>query len=312
MQTLATGGGGQSGLIIVTVKRALLALILFCIIAQLSVLYLFSDRSPSAETPADLVGDAQRGAYLAGISGCITCHTNREDGGAFLAGGAKLVSGMGIFYPPNITSDKNAGIGQWDAKAFARAVRQGVSPNGSQYFPVFPYWAFSDFSDQDIADLWSAFRTSTPSGIKTPSHMPTFPLGNRRVVNSWVRVFGDGSAFKQRTDKSEAWNRGAFIANGPGACMACHDRTTALSSWTLRMLFLNKFDQAQKIPDISPTALRQRGWNRTKLVAALRKGVKSQDVIDSASIIAVLAEATTRLSEEDLNSLAEYLLDSTN
>ena len=78
------------------------------------------------------------------------------------------------------------------------------------------------------------------------------------------------------------------------------------------MLFLNKFEQAQTIPDISSVALRKRGWNRPKLVAALRKGVKSQDVIDSASVIAVLAEATTRLSEEDLNSLAEYLLDGAN
>ncbi|MBT8412624.1 MAG: cytochrome C, partial [Octadecabacter sp.] len=32
--------------------------------------------------PIELVGDVERGAYLARASGCIACHTNFEDGGA--------------------------------------------------------------------------------------------------------------------------------------------------------------------------------------------------------------------------------------
>lgn len=295
-----------------TLKRTLLALILLCVSAQLTAMYLFRDMRPSEQTLSKLAGDARHGAYLAEISGCTTCHTDRRNGGAFLAGGAGLFSSMGVFYPPNITSDKNAGIGQWDAGTFANAVRQGIAPDGSRYFPVFPYWAYSGFSDQDMADLWSAFRTSTPSGIEAPGHAPAFPFTDRRLVNAWVRVFEGGSSFEPRTDRSEAWNRGAFIANGPGACIACHDRTNALSFRTLRMLFPDNLRHARKIQDISPAALRQRGWNRPKLVSALRRGIKSQDVIDSASVTAVLAGITTRLSEEDLNGLAEYLLDGAN
>ncbi len=294
-----------------TVKRALLALILLCVSAQATVLYLFWDRTRSGETIAELAGDAQRGAYLAEISGCISCHTDQENGGAFLAGGSKLVSGMGTFYPPNITSDRNAGIGLWNIETFANAVKRGVSPNGLQYYPVFPYWAYSGFSNQDIADLWAAFRTSTPSGFMTPGQKPTFPLGNRRLLNSWARVFGNAVGFEPSTDKSDAWNRGSFIVNGPGACRACHRKQGMFYAWTWKMLIADnsKDDLIHGVPDISPTALRERGWDRKRLIAAFRKGIKSQDSGNRENLAIRLAAFTKRLSDEDLNGLAEYLLD---
>lgn len=294
-----------------TVKRAILALISLCVFAQIAVVYLFWGNAPSGDGPADLIGDAKRGAYLAEISGCIACHTDRENGGAFLAGGTKLVSGMGVFYPPNITSDKNTGIGQWDIKTFANAVKQGLTPDGLQYYPVFPYWAYADFTDQDIADLWAAFRTSTPSGFKTAEQQPTFPLRNRRLVNSWIRVFGNTSGFEPRKDKSDSWNRGAFIANGLGACKACHQRRNVFFSWTRKVLFPDKVRDAplQQIPDISPAALQQRGWDRARLAAALRNGIKAHEDTNGGVLSAIFTDVTKRLSEDDLNNLAEYLLD---
>ena len=77
-----------------------------------------------------LFGDVNKGAYLARASGCIACHTNAEEGGAPLAGGAPLKTDFGTFYPPNLTTDSDYGMGSWSAEDFARAVRQGISPNG--------------------------------------------------------------------------------------------------------------------------------------------------------------------------------------
>ena len=53
--------------------------------------------------------------------------------------------------------DKVYGIGTWSEKDFANAVRHGVSPEGKHYYPSFPYTAYVNMADQDIADLWAYF-----------------------------------------------------------------------------------------------------------------------------------------------------------
>ena len=85
-----------------------------------------------------LDGDVNRGAYVARLSGCIACHTDIKAGGKVLAGGAKISTDFGNFYPPNITPDPVDGIGDWDLVDFSRALTTGVSPNGQHLFPSFP------------------------------------------------------------------------------------------------------------------------------------------------------------------------------
>src|SRR6187402_414003 len=65
------------------------------------------------ERDLTLVGDVARGNYLIVLGGCVACHTDAANGRAFLSGGAGLVTPFGTFVPPNITSDPEAGIGDW-------------------------------------------------------------------------------------------------------------------------------------------------------------------------------------------------------
>jgi hypothetical protein len=55
--------------------------------------------------------------------------------------------------------DKVNGIGAWSEEDFANAVLHGVSPEGTHYYPSFPYTAYAEMTDQDIADLWVYFRS---------------------------------------------------------------------------------------------------------------------------------------------------------
>ncbi|WP_208978300.1 hypothetical protein [Pseudovibrio denitrificans] len=79
-------------------------------------------------------GSVQRGVYLARMSGCIACHTDLENGGKPLAGGTKFATDFGTFYSPNLTTDKAFGMGSWSIEDFAKAVRQGISPEGEPYY----------------------------------------------------------------------------------------------------------------------------------------------------------------------------------
>ena len=83
-------------------------------------------------------GDPARGEYVLRLGGCVSCHTDEKNGGAFLAGGRALSSPFGTFYTSNITPDPATGIGGWSTGAFVRALTEGVSPGGHPYFPAFP------------------------------------------------------------------------------------------------------------------------------------------------------------------------------
>src|SRR5689334_18752484 len=89
----------------------------------------------------------ERGEYLLRAGGCVSCHTSA--GGQPLAGGRAFATPFGTFYSPNISSDPETGIGRWTDAQFLRALREGVRPDGSNYFPVFPYPSFTGISDSD-------------------------------------------------------------------------------------------------------------------------------------------------------------------
>ena len=91
-----------------------------------------------------------RGAYLANAADCAACHTDVEHGGRPYAGGRALATPFGTFYSPNITPDPQTGIGRWTDKDFLRALREGVRPDGANYFPVFPYPSFTNITDADV------------------------------------------------------------------------------------------------------------------------------------------------------------------
>ena len=87
--------------------------------------------------------DIARGRYLAAAGGCLACHTDSKANGPPYAGGAALKTPFGAFFAPNITPHPAHGIGGWSEADFARAMRLGVAPDGSHYFPVFPYTSFT-------------------------------------------------------------------------------------------------------------------------------------------------------------------------
>jgi hypothetical protein len=90
---------------------------------------------PSPESfSAELIA---RGETLAAEGHCASCHMGA--GGPPFAGGYGVNTTFGIIYGTNITPDPKTGIGNWSYEAFERAMREGVSRDGSLLFPAFPY-----------------------------------------------------------------------------------------------------------------------------------------------------------------------------
>lgn len=262
--------------------------------------------------PITLEGDASKGAYLARASGCIACHTNFEAGGAPLAGGVKLDTPFGTLFSPNLTTDPEHGIGDWTIDEFARAVRQGISPDGEPYYPAFTYPFYANFTDQEIADLWAAFQTVPAVAEPSKEQEMPFPFNQRWGLKLWRAAF----LTTPRTDPVEgngnAWNRGRELVEGATHCAACHTgRNIVGARKTDSQHFKGSaaLPGGGKAPAIDYETLQMRGWTVDSLAYALRTGIKPDGDAFGGSMGEVVMYGTRFLTKEDQRAMATYLMD---
>lgn len=255
-------------------------------------------------------GNADRGAYIARLSGCIACHTNTAAGGALLAGGPPLETPFGTFYAPNVTPDATAGLGSWSLNDFARALRYGVSPEGEPYFPAFPYTFYSKLTDQDITDLWAAFATVPANETPSSAQDIVFPYNQRWSLRGWQKLFFDPGVFVPEAGKSEIWNRGKYIVTGPAHCGACHTPRNVLGAGTAEEALhgADGLPGGEKAPPITAKALAANGWTESKLAFGLRFGTQPDGDVLGGSMGEVVRDGTAWLTDDDLRAISHYLL----
>lgn len=157
-----------------------------------------------------------RGEYLVHAGGCVSCHT--PPGGTPFAGGRALATPFGTFYSPNITPDRDTGIGRWSDADFVRALRKGDRPDGSKYFPVFPYPSFTGIAAEDALAI-KAYLFSLPS-VPRPNraHDVSFPFSWRFLQNGWRLLFFERGRFSPIRSAAKPiiaapiWSRRSLIA----------------------------------------------------------------------------------------------------
>jgi mono/diheme cytochrome c family protein len=118
----------------------------------------------------------KRGEYLATIMDCGGCHTpgaltGKPDMGRHL-GGSEIgfeLPGLGIFYPPNLTSDRETGLGAWTEADIVKAVRTGTRPDGRMLAPVMPYHNYGKLTDTDASALAAYLKALNPVANKVPA-----------------------------------------------------------------------------------------------------------------------------------------------
>ena len=116
-----------------------------------------------------------------------------------------------------------------DAPAILRCAQQRRRPYGNLY-PVFPYNDFTLMSDQEVVDLYAAVMAAPagqPSGRHQQSALSVQHPPSRFGLEEPLLLAAPLSAGPAR---SAAWNRGAYLANGPAHCVACHSPLNALGA----------------------------------------------------------------------------------
>jgi mono/diheme cytochrome c family protein len=123
--------------------------------------------------------DLKRGAYLSKIMDCVGCHTRGALAGkpdpAFDLAGSDIgfeIPGLGYFYPPNLTSDAETGLGKWSEADIVKAVRTGERPDGRVLVPIMPWPSYAALTDQDARDLAAYLKSLKPIRHKAPPMTP--------------------------------------------------------------------------------------------------------------------------------------------
>ncbi len=229
-----------------------------------------------------------------------------------LPGGVKLDTPFGTLYSPNLTTDPEHGIGSWTIEEFGRAVREGVSPDGQPYYPAFTYPFYANFTDQDIADLWAAFRTVPPVTEPSRDQDMIFPFNQRWGLKLWRAAFLEVPRTDPVEGNDDVWNRGRLLVEGAAHCAACHtgrNLAGARKSDTEHFKGSDALPGGGKAPAIDYDTLQKRGWSVDSLAYALRTGITPDGDAFGGAMGEVVLYGTGFLTEEDRTAIATYLLD---
>ena len=168
-----------------------------------------------------------RGKYLVeNVAHCFHCHSPHDltkVEGPILEGmrGAgwfmEEAPGLGKIVAPNITPDRETGIGGWTDDEIARAIREGVSRDGTALFPMMPYETYRDMSDEDLASVVVYLRT-VPA-VRNPLARTSLEFPLSRIVNTIPRPVD------APVSDAPAASRGAYLVK-LAECRTCHTPAT--------------------------------------------------------------------------------------
>jgi mono/diheme cytochrome c family protein len=291
-----------------------LGALLLLAVAGLLVFWAVTKPHPiaAADVPQHKV-DVANGRLLYTAAGCHSCHLAspalQGENAELPSGGTPFKTPIGILYPPNLTPDKETGIGDWSSIEFVNAVQRGIGKSGSHLIPAFPYTSYAKMKVEDVLDIKAYLDTLTPIKNPVPAHnvfaLPLVRFG----LGGWKFIGLDDAKFEADPTQSVSWNRGAYLVNGPGHCNECHTpRTIFMTSNTSRALQGGPHPEGiGKVPSLVNLLGRTRFKDEADLAAALQFGGTFGYEGLAAGGMGKVQANLAKLPEADVKAIAEYL-----
>ncbi|MDB6141747.1 MAG: aldehyde dehydrogenase, partial [Pseudomonas sp.] len=247
----------------------------------------------------------ERGRLLAAVGDCAVCHT--APSGVTNAGGLAMQTPFGTLYSSNITPDPKTGIGNWSYPAFERAMRDGISRDGKNLYPAFPYTAFRNINDADMQALY-AYLMSQPA-VSQPAKVNDmqFPFNIRPLMAGWNAMFLRKGEVKVQPERSEQWNRGSYLVNGLGHCAACHSPRNLMGAEKGGASFLaGGTVDGWDAPALNGLSKSPTPWTEDQLYNYLSTGYSDAHGVATGPMGPVVSELA-KLPKADVRAMAVYL-----
>jgi mono/diheme cytochrome c family protein len=248
----------------------------------------------------------ERGTYLMNsIVACGNCHVQRGEKGQPLPD--RGLSGGMVFdeepfkaYAPNITPDPETGIGKWTDGQLARAIREGIRPDGTVIGPPMPIGLYRGMSDYDLKAIVTYLRAQPAVKNAVPKSEYRIPLPPNYGPPITARV-----SAPPRSDKVKY---GAYLAGPLGHCVECH---TPMVKGRLDMERLGAGGNPFKGPwgvavskNLTPHETGLKGWKDAEIERAIRQGIGR----DGSPLKPPMAYGWYKnISDRDMAALIAYL-----
>lgn len=247
----------------------------------------------------------ERGRLLAAVGDCAVCHT--APGGATNAGGLAMQTPFGTLYSSNITPDPTTGIGSWSYPAFERAMRDGISRDGKNLYPAFPYTAFRNINDADMQALYAYLMSQIPVSQPAKVNDMQFPFNMRPLMAGWNALFLRKGEIQVQPQRSEQWNRGAYLVNGLGHCAACHSPRNLMGAEKGGENFLaGGMVDGWEAPALNGLSRSPTPWTEDQLFTYLSSGYSDAHGVAAGPMGPVVSELA-KLPKADIRAMAVYL-----
>lgn len=252
-------------------------------------------------------GQVERGKYLVEAGDCQACHTTA--GGQPFAGGRPIQTPFGVIYSPNITPDRDTGIGAWTDDQFYRALHEGIADDGSHLYPAFPYPWYTKVTRNDALAIRAYLNSLDPVKAERRPNALEWPLSYREVMAGWNEIFFKKGEFSPDPKKSAEWNRGAYLVEGLGHCGACHTPTNVFGAANSGEKLQGGTLQDWYAPALAGELRSGLGnWSADDIVQFLKVGRNSRTAA-YGPMSEVITNSTSKLNDEDLKAIAAYLKD---
>ena len=249
----------------------------------------------------------ERGRYLAVLGDCAGCHT--APGGQPFAGGVALQTPFGTIVAPNITPDRDTGIGNWTTEEFVAALREGRGHNATRLYPAMPYPAYTKMTDTDVLAMRAYLATVAPVHNMVIANQLPFPLNIRFAMVFWNWLNFTPGRYQANPEKTAEWNRGAYIVGGPGHCGTCHTPKTMLGGDKASSPLTGATLQGWFAPNITTNPDKGiGGWSKDDLFQYLKTGTNNW-TLASGPMAEAVTHSTSQMTDEDITAISTYLKD---
>ena len=289
-------------------RKLVMLVVVLALIGAAAFWYITAPQRVAASARAAYTPNLANGKTIFFVGGCASCHaTPKQEDKTRLGGGLGLKSPFGTFFTPNISPDRKDGIGGWSEADFVTAMWKGTAPDGSHYYPAFPYTSYQRMKVEDVRDLFAYLKTLPPVEGKPRDHDLPFYLKIRRLLGGWNFLFLDGQQFKPDPSKSEEWNHGAYLVNGPGHCAECHSPRNFLGAIIASHRFAGAPDPEGGdgwIPNITPAGIGD--YSQRDIERILETGdMPNGDSVGGA--MTAVVDNISKISASDRAAIALYL-----
>ncbi|MDA7949198.1 MAG: c-type cytochrome [Hyphomicrobiaceae bacterium] len=251
----------------------------------------------------------RQGEYLVKAGDCISCHTNktRHEAGPAFAGGLKMKTPFGDIYSPNITPDKETGIGKYQKWQFRNALRNGIRVDGSYLYPVMPFVHYNLLVNSEVDAIFAYLKSIEPVSNEPPANTLEIPFNERELLAGWRLLYFDNQKNGYRRDpkRSAVWNRGRFLVNGPGHCGMCHSPMNEAGAEEKKHYLSGDFINGYWAPDITSRGLAHVSVADIVSVFARERGLWNGQI--QGDMREAVHDSLRFLTAEDQKAIATYL-----